>query len=663
MRPEIKNFKRCLGTDPTVLHFSNRFFSYVNDNKEAEQFLLKALESCTNQYSLIPDIEGREKKPGTKNTQLQNILKTIPSFIFVICNELDKQPDYRDHSRSLRISGIASYIAEKSNFTLNVSLFLKHINPEDELDILEEKITDLNSSHSYFPKILHQDFLLMTKNHQQFKSAKSSHFLIEILYYFTGIKQIFIKYYFNLLCKAQNDIVATHINNIFSQLFTDLNELERKYWNQYKNGQRLQKRLYNTIEKDSEDNRHIELRKHVFESIKSFNPVIQDGSTKNPATEDRKLLMSQLAQFHSLSFSRLVLLLNTIQEGKGKNHITFLLSHMFRTNNEKLFQLSDHLSQTDNEQNKELNRIFTSFLRKMPRSKGRSAHLEKAGKTSMESVYKTAESLRKTYVKKSLTSSKGKRGITHDHIPKFLENRLEKLYERVKIEGALTKDQIPEYLSKFVDSAETVISVIPESDHKPVVEEFLESTAEILRDISDKGQLTTEEVQTYKTNIEEKAENLDTPDVKKRTEIVDEIGVTLTDASYESDKREKAKRVDSFLSKELIPYGLDKKAKRMSIKDFFTFPFGDYQGPEDDDWFGYHMRYLQLAVKANKLDKSNFVKIFSMLSSIPQVRYKKYFNIFPNNQFEETTFMAVYDLWQNRAFEKLKATQKSADPQ
>ncbi len=393
---------------------------------------------------------------------------------------------------------------------------------------------------------------------------------------------------------------------------------------------------------------------HVFESLKSFHPIIQDGSTKDNTASVRKLLMKQLADFHSLPVSRLILLLDLIQKCKDNKHVTYLLTQLFRSDNEKLFELFDTLQKSDDETTKNLNLTLAAFVKRIPRSKDKSTHLKSVGQAGMETVYKTAESLRKVTAKKRFQEDKGKSKMTQDQVPKFLEMRLTKLYERVKIEGALTQDMIPEYLSKFVDSAELLIGNVPVGAHQQAIGEFKVTTDEILQEISDRGHLSTKEITEYQSDIDEKTEKLVTTDIKERTEAVDDIGVTLTDASFESDKRKEANKRDSFLKKDLIPYGLDKKAKRISISEFFTFPFGDYQGPNEEDWFNYHIRYLQMAVKKNKLGKSIFVKIFNTMQYIPKQKYKKYFNIFPNDKFEETTFMAVYDLWKNRAFEKLR---------
>ncbi len=650
---ELKALKKQFSINQLANFYAQQFFSRVADDQKAENEIAAILKSNVERYSQISEIK---RHSGDFGQQLTTIITLFPTFIFVICNELDKYEEYQHYSRFLRISATATIISRKTDKQTNVILFLKQIDPTNGLNEMNERISDLNQDLSYFPKIVYQDFKLLEQNKPSFPTSKDPLELIEMLYYFKGIKQVFLKQFFNLICRSPNDVISQHIYDMFNKLFFPLRFQEAEYWKKYKDGAKLRKQLLHTIAIDSERTRHPELRKHVFENIKYYNPIIQDGSIRNMSEEIRKYLAKQLAAFHALSIQQLILLLDITQKSKGNSFVSYLLMHLVRTDNEKLFELNDKLHQSADESTKVLRQTIIAFTKRFPRSKDRSAFLKKLEMTTMNTVYKTADSLRQLHANKKLAATKGARGMTHEHVTRFLEDRLKKLYERVKIEGALTYDKIPEYLKKFAVAAESVVSPIDIGKEREVAELFKASTDEILQEISERGQLTTDEIEVFQSSIDEKAEGLDSSDIDERTDIVDEIGVTLTEASFESDKRKGEKEREAFLKRNIIPYGLDKKAKRITIGEFFLFPFGDFKGPEEDDWFNYHMRYLQLAVKKNKLDKSNFVKIFNILQYLPKIKYRKYFNIFPNDQFEETTFMAVYDLWQNKAFDKLKIT-------
>ncbi len=649
---ELKAFKHQLSNSSISKHFSELFFSDI-DHQETEIFLSNIIQRNISRYSEIPEIKKKITGPTDIDSQLKTLLSLFPSFFFTVCQDLDKNPKFSNSTRFLRLAIISSITSKNNRTPFNTSLFLKNINPETTLEDLEIRLSNQISDPTYIPKIIFQDFALITENAPLFPISKKPQDLIEILYYFNGITQIHLKYFFNLICETKNDHIAQHINTIFSKVLFGIKKQDTADWKNYKGGLKTKIQLQSSIRKDSEKSRHPNLREHVFESLKSFHPIIQDGSTKDNTASVRKLLMKQLADFHALPINRLILLLDIVQKCNGKNYIKYLLTQMFRSDNEKLFELASTLQRSNNKTTEDLAQLTAIFVKNIPR-KEKSTHLQSVGQAGMETVYKTADSLRKVTAKRQVRKDKGKSKLTPDQVPKFLKMRLTKLYERVKKEGALTQDMIPEYLSKFVDSAELLIGPVPVGGQQMAIGEFKTTADEILQEISGRGHLSSREITEYQTEIDEQTEKLVTTDIEERTEVVDDIGVTLTDASSESDKRKEANERNAFLKKDLIPYGLDKKAQRISVSEFFSFPFGDYNGPNEEDWFNYHIRYLKMAVKKNKLGKSIFVKIFNTMQYIPKLKYKKYFNIFPNDKFEETTFMAVYDLWKNRAFEKLR---------
>ncbi len=650
---ELKALRQQLSNDSTASYYADQFYSHISSNKDAENELAAVIKTGIKRYARIEEIKERLDNNESTSQILQIIFKLFPSFAFVICNDLDKHPEYYELTRPLRIAVAASSIARKADYKEISEQFINQIDTKESLDNLNLKVTDHNTDMLYLPKLVNLDLLQLTETQPNLKSSTNPHELIETIYYYKVIKQVFLKHYFYLIGFSQSDLIAVHINRIFSKLFVAVRTHELRFWKKFKNGNKLQMQLLNTIAKDMDKTRHPQLRKHIFDRVNAFNPVIQDGTLKSTVIEVRQLLMKQLAVFYELSVNKLVLLLDTTLKMKSNAHVNFLLAQLMRTDNEKLFNLYDHLQDHPSDKNKALRFVVVRYTDRLPRSKRRLKNATR-GEASLETIYQTTDSLRQTHANKRLADSEGNRGMTQDEVPAFLEERLKKLYERAKKEGALTQDQIPGYLAKFASAAEALVGPIPIGSQRVVIDNFKSTTDEILEEITNKGQLSAEEIQEVKSDIEEKTEALSTPDVDERTELVDEIGVTLTDASFESDKRKEAAELEAFFAKNLIPYGLEKKAKRVNVTDFFTFPFGDFSGPDEEDWFDYHLRYLQLAVKKSKLDKKNFIKIFNNISFLPKVKYKKYFNIFPNDQFEETTFMAVYDLWQNKAFDRLK---------
>ncbi len=244
------------------------------------------------------------------------------------------------------------------------------------------------------------------------------------------------------------------------------------------------------------------------------------------------------------------------------------------------------------------------------------------------------------------------KALTQDEVSNFLADNLKNLYERARKDGALTYDQVSKYLTQFTDAAQPMVIEIPAAQRKQTYEEFKRMTASIITDFSQVGSLTPQDRRKFTTILNKQIAKLDVDDVQERIQVVEQIGLTLADASDKSQGKED-KFDEEFYQKDLIPYGLDNAGKLISMNYFFSFPFGDRKGPKESDWFDYHIRYLKMAVEKDKLKQPIFEKISAMLPQIPKKKYRKYFNIFPSEQFEETTFLAVYDLWQNKALDRL----------
>ncbi|MGK0290328.1 MAG: hypothetical protein ACI86H_001784, partial [bacterium] len=87
---------------------------------------------------------------------------------------------------------------------------------------------------------------------------------------------------------------------------------------------------------------------------------------------------------------------------------------------------------------------------------------------------------------------------------------------------------------------------------------------------------------------------------------------------------------------------------------FFELPFGPKRkGPVEEDWFEYHKKYLDLLAEKKLIETSYIEQISSLLNHLPKRRYRKYFDIFPNNRFDDTAFMATFTLWKNQDLSRL----------
>ena len=90
------------------------------------------------------------------------------------------------------------------------------------------------------------------------------------------------------------------------------------------------------------------------------------------------------------------------------------------------------------------------------------------------------------------------------------------------------------------------------------------------------------------------------------------------------------------------------------MRDFFAFPFADRKGPAEASWFEQHLFYLELARDQGELEEADYEALVENIDKFPTLEYRKYYNIVRKKRFEETTFMAVYSLWQNNGLEKMR---------
>ncbi len=937
MTPVLEALKQELSNNQLATYYAEQLFASMSEGIQNE--LTEILQSTIRKYSSLPIISAVLDSSTDVGSHLQAIFDLFPATFFLISNDLYQEPEHFKSAKLLQLSGIALSMTRSPDQNSHIQQFVDSINPADTHEDLIQKISDQNTDLSYFPKIINTDFKLIRKKYKNLVITKDIHDLIDMVFGFQGLLQIFLKYYFELICAAGSDDAAQHIDNIFSNLFATLKYQEIKYWNNYSDSRTLQNQLFSIIKMDSPSQRHPVLRKHLFDSLKQYNPVFKDARSQYTAPDVRQIHMGQLDAYNALSVPRLMYVLRTVSRCKGKSNLVYLLSQTLKSQNQKLFQLNKLIQTEENKSDKELADLVQYFVDKLSSTQAR-ANRSSSKTSGMGTVIQTAESLRKLKAKK-LLKERGSRGgvthdqlnrmmkekfkkmyqqtqtdggikskqtaehlskfasiaqplltlstgesrpqalsnfqlssqqmlkeisdkghlteeeikafkakitaknkelmssgdenqaiimeqigmtltnassrsqkryqikfkrsqaknqqqqrLTHDKVSQFLETKLTDLYKRAKVDGALTQNKVTKYLTKFTDTAMPLMMDFSDENKLVEIEKFKVSTDEILKGFSRDGSLPDKAIQRYKNDIQQLTIHLDTPNAEKRAQLIEKIGITLSDASNEANRtstpisgnrgsksvhikpltqhqvsgflednliklyararkdgaltndqiskylaqfadaaqpivieipaaqrkqtfeefkratasiltdfsqvgsltpihhrkfttiiNKQIKKLDvddvqeriqvveqigliladasdmsqgkedkfdeEFYQKDVIPYGLDNAGKLISANYFFSFPFGDRKGPKENDWFDYHIRYLKMAVEKDKLKQPIFEKISAMLPHIPKKKYRKYFNIFPSEQFEETTFLAVYDLWQNKALERL----------
>ena len=197
-------------------------------SESAQSQLAGLILSSVKRYNQLPEIKAHVGG-SDYGLLLDAIIKAFPSFIFNLATQLGEYEEYYEHAKDLKLIGIASVLTQHPAQQSCVRLFLEHIDPNDDLKTLVDKVSDNNSDISYFPKVLQKDFQLFRRNYKDLKPTQNIHELIDLLFSFQGLLQIFLKYYFNLLRQAPTDAVAVNIDRIFNGLFASFKLQEIKY--------------------------------------------------------------------------------------------------------------------------------------------------------------------------------------------------------------------------------------------------------------------------------------------------------------------------------------------------------------------------------------------------------------------------------------------------
>lgn len=658
MTPEIKYFQQLMKGNRMADYYASQAISGFN--ADLAQAFTGILRTRLLQYVELPDIRKQIDSSDDFNVQLKAVLDFSPSYLFAIVSELAALPGAYQVARRLLIAVVFYIIDRTTTHQSHIQLFIAGLQQKDKLDLSEEAVSDPEST--VIPEIVYRDFTALARQPIRFQVTRSTPEMIENLFCISAISQIFLKYFFDLFAEAKNDQLSQQINVIFSRLFIALRLEEIRYWKGYKNSDVVKKRLLDIIDANSPKGRHPKLQKDVFAGLAAYNPIIHNGTSRGMTAGTQSLLKGQLAVFHSLSLPQTMLLMNIVHRFKGDDYIVYLVSQIVKTNRERLRELNQYLERLQQKSLELLKRLIGSFVQRFfPQEKA--AALTGSSAQAGKPVADMSNASRLARAKKNIEEIRKRKGMmTHDMVTKYLEERLKKLYEKVKKSGALTADLVPKYLERFAEAAQSVLQEVNPAKQQELIEAFEESTDDILDEITRFSEMSNEEVDSIRSDIHDKMGELDTPDLEKRTEVVEQIGMTLSDVSEKvnpparlAEKSPTATvNTAEILASAQISIGFDDKAPLVPLGEFFKLPFGERKGPPEEDWFQFHKRYLELAVENNRLEKSVLEALPQIEPKLPKLKYRKYFNIFPNGEYEDPTCSAVYDIWKSNALERLR---------
>lgn len=540
MTPVLEALKQQLSNNDLSSYYMEQLFASMSEAIKND--LTEILQSTIQRYASVPVISAVLDSSTDSNSHLQAVFDVFPATFFHISNDLYREAEHFKSAKLLQIAGIAATLTRPLDQNSHIQLFVDSIDSADSLDMLKKKTSDQNSDSSYIPKIISNDIIRIRKTYKNLVITKDIHDLIDMLFGFQGLLQIFLKFFFELICNAANDTAAQHIDNIFRNLFATLKYQEIKYWNNYSDSNTLQKQLFHIIKTDSRSQRHPVLRKHLFDSLKQYNPVFKDARSVYTAPDVQKMHMRQLEDYNAVSVPRLAILLRTVSHCKGKSNLVYLLSQTLKSQNQKLFQLNKQIQEDGNKDDKELAELVQYFVDKLTVTQKR-ANRSSSRTSEVGTVIQTAESLRKLKAQKLLKEREARGGgLTYDQVNRLMKEKFQKMYQQVKTSGALTTQRASDQLTKFATIAQPLLTLPAGQSQTQAIKEFQLSNRQMLKEICDDGHLTAEEAKTFTLKIAAKNKELISADTEGQSVIMEQIGMVLTNASNRSQKRYQIKQ-------------------------------------------------------------------------------------------------------------------------
>lgn len=653
MTPELNLFVQSLRKNPLAVYFANQVFSTMKEETSVQYSQI--LRENFERYIELEGIQNAVGADCTEERLFQAVFETFPSFglLFVI-DILGKLKSYKLAKNTL-ITWILGSTLDHRDFENRESLFLKAYQPEFTEQDCQSVLTQSEDSKQTLAQATYRDFIKLSKQPFPFQPQKDFRLQIEDLFCFAGLSRVFARYFFDMIARAPSDTIATHLAAFFGKLLLIFRLSEISYWKKLGSSEVVKNRLSQMVDLNIRNKRHPVLQKSAFVVINCHHPILHDGRSRGLTQSAHRLFQNQLDTLGKLSIHKTAILANTTLRTNGSEYAVYLLTQLLKSNRETVFQLQEYVSGIQDKQYETFSKLLTSFVNRF-QAKSVSGQPQRSKSGRKSGVILSQNTSRLSAAKKKLEKIKTIKGMmTYDKVSAYLEERLKKLYERVKKSGALTHDKIPEYLAQFAAISEPILKPqITSSRQKELVKAFEDSTNEILSIMAEQENLSEEEVAEFRFDIKDQFEELNSPDLEKRTEVVERIGITLADASEKAEKKSEPKDYTKLLEKEEVYIGFSNMAQPMPLLDFLTLPLAERSGPPEDNWFEQHKLYLDLAVQNEKLKQSTVDTVLEAIPSLETPSYKKYFNVFPAGQYEETVICAIYDIWKSAALNNLR---------
>ncbi|MDT8446401.1 MAG: hypothetical protein RRB13_05840 [bacterium] len=653
MRVENQALKRLLAVSPLAEAYAKEAF--INMGEQLDEKLADYLHKTVVSYSKLTTIKDRIFGARDIGDKLEVALDLMPTLIFTAPFRFKAEGRPAVALRQLHIAVLDAAMNRYRESTNFQTEFFKSIPFSIKQAELDQKMDLDKGDETFLPRQVMLEMIQVAQGFLRLPKSGKRNELIEQYYIYQATTQIFFQFYFELITKAPSDMVVALIEKIFAYLLAALRRFEILHFMQ---SDVSSDQIEFWIEKDAANARHPMLRKHIFSYAANYSPLLRAGGQQALSANGQRLLQIQIEAIKQMGVARLTLLLKSLRRYRGKGPIKFILAQLQRSQMDLLESLLEHLQNTEDAEEQDILRMAAALGKNL---RGKSAQKQNSGATGK--VLASAEAQRLVSAKRNLANMDTSKMLNQHKIADYLKEQLKKVYERARKEGAMTKDKIPKYLASFADSSSTVLSKPRMAPSE--VEEFVASTDQILEEIVSSAGLTEAELQDTRESITTQSKALLTAEtVEEKAEILNSIGDKLMDAQNQAEEKlpeaeRQQVKFEKLKDSKIISIGFEEFSPSITVAELMSFPLGTKEAANEEEWFKCHLSYLHILADHSKIDKEKLDNIEAVKDRFPKIRYKKYFDIFPNNKFDDSVLSAVYSLWENNGLERLRLDQSA----
>ncbi len=648
-------------------------------------------------------LEGRQHVE-----QIQILQNFFPSFLFVFCSQLKSQAELSSFANELQICGLINLLSRVEFSDVFLKQFLQNLGEDVEIYDQQSQSSKAVSNPSL---ILNRDLFLIGRsimwNGRTLTEQLESHYLMR------AVTDFFIRYYFELLVLAPDNISPT-IYDIFENFLTVLQFQENLYLKRHLQFKQSINKIPILVRNEYTCPNHYLLNKGAFDQIYSVIPMLHKLKSAD-LVATKRVIDAQLVELWNLSTAKTLLFLRAVRSVYPVQSVEQVVSFIGAKQPQKLKDLLQYMAEPEQLHScdylvpavqkfsqKFLQSLKASSPKARPPSPNRSpnaAALKQAFLKAMNQLKQQSRQINQD-ARKSLINFAS--AFQKHSSPNPMNLQQSEEITHLALTGINHLNYTHEAdLTSYAEAIKTATAHLEQCNFQQRIERMtcvsnilaLSAELDLLRKQAE------EEATTYQGAMEQmvalpngqegsqiplkKVLSLPVSHQDKLNLIQKLMGEKLPQHTlnviqevYQRCSRDAVRNVQLYkngkldmptLNELLLPQKRENQIAEkelvaipeihkplMAVIDFFELPLGPKEGLSPDKPFEQHFFYLDYLVKRNELSEKDQDEIVAAAVHFSVIAYTKYYDIAPSGRFDELTLLAAYNLWQSNGLKNLR---------